>query len=122
MHTKTFSTTFKNGFNPVCGSIPRLCELFSIIPFTHPNIFLNDSKSKFFFVQDCYCCCISISLRKESNKNTVQKLSHSIPSSIFRVPNVLAEFETKYLDEQGNILDTRTYNVDLNSGMKTLMY
>ena len=65
--------------------------------------------------------------RKKNNNNTDSTQVapfHSISywSSIFRVPNVLAEFETKYLDEQGNILDTRTYNVDLNSGMKTLMY
>ena len=33
-----------------------------------------------------------------------------------RVPSVIAQFQTKYIDENGTVLDTRTYNVDLNSG------
>ena len=27
MHTKTFKAIFKNGFNPVLGSIPRLPDI-----------------------------------------------------------------------------------------------
>ena len=35
-----------------------------------------------------------------------------------RIPTVIAQFDTKYIDETGQVLDTRTYNVDLNSGKK----
>jgi hypothetical protein len=32
------------------------------------------------------------------------------------VPSVLAQFTTVYKDQQGEIVDERNYNIDLNSG------
>ena len=32
------------------------------------------------------------------------------------VPNVIAQFKTVYRDSDGMMIDSRTYNVDLNTG------
>ena len=32
------------------------------------------------------------------------------------VPNVIAQFKTVYRDSEGMMIDSRTYNVDLNTG------
>ena len=32
------------------------------------------------------------------------------------VPNVIAQFKTVYRDSDGVMIDSRTYNVDLNTG------
>ena len=35
------------------------------------------------------------------------------------VPSVLAQFETVLKNEEGEVVDTRMFNIDLNSGMNT---
>ena len=38
------------------------------------------------------------------------------------VPSVMAEFQTRYRNEEGNLVDTRTHKIDLNSGNNLRLY
>ena len=56
-------------------------------------------------------------------------LSQVVPASRERyravhlaVPSSMAQFQTVYKNEEGEVVDTRTYNIDLNSGNHALCY
>ena len=61
----------------------------------------------FLKLSSAVCCAVKVKPISDKKYRAVN----------LRIPNVIAQFQTKYIDENGTVLDTRNYNVDLNSGM-----
>ena len=83
--------------------------------------FYNDATSakgcffNFLKVSSAMCCALDIVPLAKANLEGRQRANHFRAIQL-SVPNVVAHFRVVHRDENNIVVDTRDYNIDLNSG------
>ena len=116
------------GGHSQCDSQTNMCaNISNCASYYNPSVRSSGCFFNFLHLSAAMCC--SIQVKQLALPSHLHILSHLQvqPSSreLFRavrlgVPSVLAQFETVLKNEKGEVVDTRMFNIDLNSGIEVV--
>ena len=115
------------GGSSQCDSQTNMCgNTTNCATYFNPSVRSDGCFFKFLQLSAAMCCSIKVSQlsQKQYVDNSLNfHITQVQPASreMFRavrlgLPSVLAQFETVLKNEEGEVVDTRMFNIDLNSG------
>jgi len=95
------------GGSSQCDSQSNMCgNSTNCANYYNPSVKSQGCFFKFLQLSAAMCCSIQVQPASRERYRAVH----------LAVPNIMAQFKTVYKNEKGDIVDTRSYNIDLNSG------